>query len=214
MILLDKSLHQFSPSHFGSAFDIQRSNDDNDVCDILMVACSDQGSAPDELSIAGPERIFAMQHLAASIPPASESSPTSAAADLQYAFETFRFKHAILCGHMGCNVIRRWAQPAKSDLHGIQQKFQQRTADVVSQCYSSRMEQERLKLLICEHLLGQLENLQSHAFVRDRLQSGDLQLHAWLVDESTARIRAYDPYHGRFVPIEMLGNGADRSSEP
>lgn len=200
MILLDKSLHQFSPQHFGTAYDIQRDNGD-DVCDILMVACACHGSAPDELSIAGPERIFALQHLAASVPPAWETSATSAVADLEYAFDTFHFKHAIICGHMGCNVIRRWSQEQGENLPGLQQKFQKRTADVVDHCYSSRVERERTKLLICEHLLGQLENLQSHDFVQQRLQSGDLQLHAWLVDEETARIRAYDPHHGRFVPV-------------
>ncbi|MCC9608487.1 hypothetical protein LOC68_10025 [Blastopirellula sp. JC732] len=203
MILLDKSLHQFAPQYFGTAFDIQQSLDD-DVCDILMIACSCHGSAPDEVSIAGPERIFTLQHLAATVPAATEESPTSAADDLAYAFQYFDFKHVILCGHMGCNVIRRWAQPDQNDSRGLQKKFQQTTASVVDQTYPTRLDHERQRLLICEHLLCQLENLLTHDFVLDRLETGELRLHGWLVDEMTARIRAYDAVHGRFVPIEKL----------
>ena len=62
-----------------------------------------------------------------------------------------------------------------------------------------------IERLICEHALFQLENLQMHPFIRDRLDASLLKLHLWIVNDETARILAYNPHLGDLVPIEEMG---------
>ena len=62
-----------------------------------------------------------------------------------------------------------------------------------------------IERLICEHALFQLENLQMHPFIRDRLDASLLKLHLWIVNDEIARILDYNPHLGDLVPIEEMG---------
>lgn len=83
-----------------------------------MVACSEQGAAPDNVSFAEPGRSVFLQHLAASMPSAQdcEQYPPLSCRDIEELFDKHDFRHVIVCGHLGCGVIRHWPGP---DSHEI-----------------------------------------------------------------------------------------------
>ena len=63
--------HRLDPTFFGSVENLLDKSAAKEY-DTLMIACSDHGTAPDNVSFAPPGRMMILQHLAASIPSASE----------------------------------------------------------------------------------------------------------------------------------------------
>jgi carbonic anhydrase len=55
----------------------------------------------------------------------------------------------------------------------------------------------------CEQnaVLVSLENLTTFDWVRERVESGELQLHGWYVDIAIPELSAYDWESGKFNPI-------------
>jgi len=50
-------------------------------------------------------------------------------------------------------------------------------------------------------VLVSLENLTTFPWVRERVESGDLQLHGWYVDIAGPELYAYDGKAGKFTPV-------------
>lgn len=195
---LDSSLHHLPVEHFGTANDFLSSSNCIER-DTLMIACSDQGVAPDHVSFAKPGRFFVIQHLASSIRPADDRDEKSAIADIEFAFSQHRIKHVIICGHTGCGVIRNWIRcPDAPGVSGIRACFEKSMLKSVDQAYPGHSNEDRINALIGEHTLFQLQHLCSHAFIQHKLEAGKLSLHAWVVNDNTARVSAYDPTRGCF----------------
>ena len=204
MIELDLSLHQFNPEHFGT-FDDFLSTAHNNKRDTLMFACADHGTAPDNVSFAGTERFFILQHLAAAIPPPSDNEVDSSFGAILYGFVNYDIQHVIVCMHLGCSVIPNWLSSTDThDTGNLRARFWSDTVNVVEQTYPHLKGQEFIERLICEHALFQLENLQSHPFIHQKLDANALKLHLWIVNDETARVLAFDPRRGALVPIEQM----------
>lgn len=203
MIELDPSLHNFDPQHFGRLIDFLSTSDRNER-DTLMIACSDHGTAPDNVSFAGPDRFFILQHLAASIPP-QDGEPHDLFDSVRIAFRKYDIKQIVVCGHLGCGVIPNWMKDScVNDLAGMRSRFLSQTLKTVQETYPNLKGRELIECLICEHALFQLENLQAHPFVQQKLEANEVKLHLWIVNDDTARVLSFDPNSGSLVPIEKF----------
>jgi len=198
---LIKSLHDFDPLVFGTLTELKNDlnsslNTENHV--VLLIACADQGMDPDNLSVADPAQLFVVQHMASSILKSGREYTDSS---IEYAVNYLGVKHVIICGHLQCNLMMTWMQemPSSSDIHNL---LISPTLNLVTHKYENAVHDDRMSLLVREHILIQLENLQSYDFIKARLQEGQLRLHGWIVDDETARIKAFDPSTGQFVPVE------------
>lgn len=197
---LDSSVHHLPIEYFGTANDFLSSAESTER-DTLMIACADQGGGPDDVSFAKPGRLFVVQHLAASIRPAGDAGDNSSVSSIEFAFSLYKIKHVIVCGHTECGVIRNWIRyPDTPDVSGIRACFQT-TLKTVNQAYPDYLGEDLIETMICEHTLFQLEHLCSHAFIRNKLDAGKLRLHAWVVNDNTARVRSYDPTRSCFTII-------------
>jgi carbonic anhydrase len=204
MVELDTSLHKFNPNHFGTVDDFLKTAESNER-DTLMIACADHGTAPDNVSFAGPDRFFILQHLAASIPPPDDSAKGITFAEVQYAFLNYEIKHIVVCGHLSCGVIPNWLKDTNTqDTGGLRACFRETTVKAVAAAYPELKDADIIERLICEHAIFQLENLQLHPFIREKLDANFLKLHLWIVNEETARVLAFDPRKGDLVPIEEM----------
>ena len=201
MIPLDHKLHNFVPQHFGTLSDLLKEGRPG-ACDALMIACSDHGTAPDNISFARPGRFFILQHLVSSIPSADDYAADMTTADIEYAFDSREIRHVIVCGHLQCGIIRNFLEPGTADFGGLKERFLDMALEVLDRDDISFSREDRVELLIREHVLLQLEHLQTHHFIRERLETGDLQFHAWVVNDANARVFAFDARLAEFVPIE------------
>jgi len=201
MVLLKKEIHDFVPDHFGSMGDFLENADSNE-CDTIMIACSDHSVAPDSISFAEPGRVFLLQHLVHSVPPVNECEADRTMANIEFAFSTKKIEHLIVCGHLQCGVIRSYLNSDITNCDGIKKRFYNQTVAAVNETYPEVRGENRIELLIREHVLFQIENLLSDDFVHERIKSGEVKLHGWVVNDSTARIHSYAPKLHDFIPIE------------
>ena len=199
-----RRLHRFEPQHFSSLSEL-RASANSGAREIFMIGCSDQGPALEDLSFAPPDSMLIQQNLAASIPSAGNHDDVTSLATVEYAVALAHARHIIVCGHTACQVIPYWLKSTARAHNACPYylQFEREVRQVVDREYGSRISAtERLRLMLEEQTLFQLENLQALTCVQQRLATGELHLHAWLVDDATARIKTYLPQSGQFVPIE------------
>ncbi|QEG37599.1 carbonic anhydrase [Bythopirellula goksoeyrii] len=87
---------------------------------------------------------------------------------------------------------------------GLRARFRATVFGAVDDTYPELTGHDHIEGLVGEHALFQLENLQMHPFIRDRLDAKLLKLHLWIVNDQTARTLAYTPHLGDLVPIEEM----------
>ena len=204
-VSLKTDLHQVCRSVIGSTSELVRDTAARDGA-TLMIACSEQGSAPDNVSFAHPGSFVILQHLGASVPSHEECEmhPELSLNEVEKLFDEYDFRHVIVCGHLGCGVIRNWLQPpgeGSIDRASFRVRFENGTRDLVDNNYSPDSAYERCKLMVCEHVLCQIENLLTHQFVMERAISERTWFHGWVIDDETARVYGYCPRESVFAPI-------------
>ena len=167
---------------------------------------SEQGAAPDNISFANPCSFVILQHLAAAMPSKRDYEQTAehSCNDLEKLFSKYDFRHIVVCGHLGCGVIRYWLQPTKigdSDIADFRRRFSEGTRKLVDSNYLPGTIEERNSLMVCEHVLCQIENMLTHSFIRTRVIARSTFFHGWVVDDESARVLGYCPNESAFVPI-------------
>ena len=202
---LKPNLHQFPQGIFGSTTELIHPPEIRER-DTLVIACSEQGSAPDNISFLTPNRSVVLQHLAASMPSQVDCKTYAGLCfdDVERLFDKHEFRHVIVCGHLRCGVIRNWLRPieeGRSDVGGFRHRFELGTRNLVDQNYLPTNDEQRCTLMICEHVLCQIENLLTHTFVANRVRAKATSFHGWVVNDDSARIMAYSPQKSAFVPI-------------
>tara|TARA_R110002072_G_scaffold145460_1_gene291939 strand:- start:82460 stop:83035 length:576 start_codon:yes stop_codon:yes gene_type:complete len=190
MTVLQPEIHHFDERHFGTMSELIEAARSGRQ-DFLLLACSDQSGLPGSISFADPDQFVVVQNLAASVARPGETD--AFLGSIEFAMAVHEIQHIILCGHTCCSVLANLAQRRSRDLCVC------RTLSIVEQHYPQATDREFFELLVQEHMLLQLENLQSHRFISKQLATGQLSLHAWLVDDQTARVRAFDPEAGQFT---------------
>jgi len=204
---LKPEIHQFTGDVFGSTTDLLAPPDEGQT-DTLLIACSEQGTGPDYVSCAGPERIVTIQHLAGSMPSRRDCQKYFGLScdGVEKLFDKHEFRHVILCGHLDSKVIPYWLaddelQPAgspprnsnRSDVGYFRQRFEQGTRDLVDNNYLPSSSEERCRLMIFEHVLCQVENMLTHPFVMKRVFTKRTSFHAWVADNQSPGVFGYDP---------------------
>ena len=106
--------HHLASSFFGSVDDLLDKSAAIDY-DTLMIACSDHGTAPDNVSFARAGRMMILQHLAASVPSAIDCENGLDIEDIFSLLDNNPIRQIIVCGHLGCGVIPTWVRSSEDD---------------------------------------------------------------------------------------------------
>ena len=61
---------------------------------------------------------------------------------------------------------------------------------------------ERMRLLLEQNVVLQLQHLKTHPSVAARLAKGDLTLHGWVYDIKTGGVVAWDEAENKFVAVD------------
>jgi len=75
--------------------------------------------------------------------------------------------------------------------------------DVVDELAADASPEERMKLLLEQNVILQLQHLKTHPSVARRLARGDHKLHGWAYDIKSGDVSAYDESENSFVPVEQ-----------
>ncbi|MGV3617452.1 MAG: carbonic anhydrase [Fimbriimonas sp.] len=172
----------------------------------LMITCADSRIMPEELTQADPGDLFMIRNIGNLVPHAVEAgagNDTSVAAALDYALVVLHVKDIVVMGHSGCGAmaalhgggtplhnVNAWLR------HGQASMERHRETDVPSD------ELGEVDRLSQTNVLESVENLRTYQCVKDRLETGELTLHAWWFDVGNAQILACAPGKTEFKPIE------------
>jgi carbonic anhydrase len=129
----------------------------------------------------------------------------SEAATVEYAVTGLAVKHIVVCGHW-CEATKALWRHETADMQFVvpwQLSRDEAGSPQIGRHFLSRTAAE-------EHVLKQLENLQTHASVSVKLATRELALHGWLYEVETGRMFTYSSKQDRFV--YFCGEQAERYS--
>lgn len=150
--------------------------------DCLFIACSDSRVAANVFASTDPGDLFVVRNLGNIMPPFPDTG--SAVAALEFAVETLKVRHIIVCGHSDCGAMRELAK-SPDKLPPTPMGAWLRHAKGAAE--TDFADQDALSQRNVAH---QLDNLRSHAMVREKEAQGRLQLHGiWF------NIRSADVYY-------------------
>jgi len=175
--------------------------------DVAVVACSDSRVDPALLFQSDPGDLFMVRNVANLVPPMEEEGTyhgTSAA--LEFAVLGLGVKHLIVLGHAHCGGIRLMmdAQPDGAVFKYVSPWVSMLAAAHRRVLATMGQADESARIRACEQnaVLVSLENLTTFSWVRERVESGELQLHGWYVDIAVPELSAYDWESGSFKPFD------------
>jgi len=174
--------------------------------EVAVIACSDSRVDPAILFQADPGDLFMVRNVANLVPPMEEEGTyhgTSAA--LEFAVLGLGVKHIVVLGHAHCGGIKLMMDP---DPYDSEFKFVPAWVSMLNAAHrrvratmASASLEERTRACEQNAVLVSLENLTTFPWVRERIDTGDLQLHGWYVDIAGPELSAYDWESGKFKPF-------------
>ena len=174
---------------------------------VAVVACSDSRVDPAILFQADPGDLFTVRNVANLVPPMEEEGTyhgTSAA--LEFAVLGLGVKHIVVLGHAHCGGIKLMMEP---DPYDSSFKYVPAWVSMLNAAHrrvlatmAKANETERTRACEQNAVLVSLENLTTFPWVRERIQSGELQLHGLYVDIAGPSLSAYDWEAGKFVAVD------------
>lgn len=176
--------------------------------DAMFIGCSDSRVVPELLTTSSPGDLFVVRNVANAVPPL-ENVDSSVGAALDYATVHLRVPHIIVCGHYGCGGVKA----ALRSKQGVALDHADETPSLVEwlqnlasgiDAQSSTDAEEQWRSAVEDNVLAQLAHLTTFACVRERLQSGSLQLHGWVYDIYAHGLKVYDAATDSFVDAGRL----------
>jgi carbonic anhydrase len=149
--------------------------------EVMLIGCSDSRVSPEVIFDAGPGELFVVRNVANLVPvyqPDSGAHGVSAA--LEYAVNVLKVKHIVVLGHAQCGGIRAFIDKIKplspGDFIGKWMQMFIKPGEVVEQRAHESM-QDFVVRIEKAAVFRSIENLMTFPFVRERVESGDMQLH-------------------------------------
>lgn len=188
--------------------------------DALMIACSDSRVVPNTFASTDPGDLFVVRNVGNLVPVCGESghstSDESEAAAIEFAIEQLKVSDIIVCGHSECGAIqaicsgrqtiaqpnlRAWLRHGEPALLDDEARPGASGLLLLDKALSATNRTSQMNVLC------QIGHLKTYPIVRERLASGELNLHAWWFDIGRADVYAFDESAGRFLLIDEQGAG-------
>ncbi|MDB2415485.1 carbonic anhydrase, partial [Rickettsiales bacterium] len=167
--------------------------------DIMIIGCSDSRVNPAVITSAELGDIFVVNNVANLVPPyeTTDNAHHGTSAAMEFAVKHLNVRHIIVLGHSQCGGIRAllndeaigdesysFIKPWMSIIDSVKDDVKKNHGDL------SIDEQAH----ICERssLVVSLDNLLTFPWIKERVDSGKLHIHAWHFELSSAKIDQYN----------------------
>ncbi len=170
---------------------------------VLFIGCSDSRVDPTIITQAEIGDLFVIRNAGNIIPP-YEATNGGEGATIEYAMEALDIDQVIVCGHTQCGAMKGLLQigelEEKMPLVYNWLHHTEATRKLVEDHYGHLDKKEKLKLMVAQNVLTQIDNLQTYPSVRSKLHNGALDIHGWIYELETGQLLAYDDETKAFVP--------------
>lgn len=198
-----KGLHDFRSGVFEREKELFSKLVDGQSPSTLFISCSDSRVVPALITQSGPGELFELRNAGNMVPPYGASnggeSPT-----IEFAVVGLGVSDIVVCGHTHCGAMKALLNPKESERMPLVNRWlrhAETTRRIMEENYADLPEDHRLNVAVQEHVLIQVENLQTHPCIAVKLQRGEIALHAWVYKLETGDVFSYDSELGKFVPL-------------
>ena len=189
--------------------------------DYLWIGCSDSRVPSNEIVGLQPGELFVHRNVA-NLAPAQDMNLLAV---LQFALETLKVRHIIVCGHYGCGGVRAVLDGRR---HGILDHWMQRVQRLCEDHHTDLdaiQDPDTRVNFICEkNVLAQVRSLSRNPFVTDAWRRGQpLSIHGWIYSIRDGLVRDLETTvsdaaaAGRLalpLPLTLRASGARTASRP
>jgi carbonic anhydrase len=168
----------------------------------LFITCSDSRVVPNLITSTEPGDLFIVRNVGNVVP--QVTMPGGTAAAIEYAVEVLGVSNVIVCGHTHCGAVNAILNPESMDNLPFVRKWLaqgDRVRKIVAERYGHLDEAGRMLAAVEENVLVQIENLRAFPNVAKRLESGALQVSAWVFEIASGDVYEFDPHAGQFAAI-------------
>jgi len=173
----------------------------------LFITCSDSRIETGMMTQTDPGELFICRNAGNIVPPHTNQTG-GMTASIEFASAALQVPHIVVCGHTECGAMK-----GAMDLHADRSSldtlphvrewlgFSRAAVDIVEARAAGLSAAERMRMLLEQNVILQLQHLRTHPTVALRLAQREVELHGWVYDIATGRVDAYDPAQDRFVSI-------------
>lgn len=154
---------------------------------VLWIGCSDSRVPPTDITGLGPGDVFVHRNIAGLVTPGDPS----VGAVVQYAVGVLEVDHVVVCGHEGCGGVAAavGSDPLDDPLAGWLAPIRAVADQVAEELAEVDDEATRLVRLVERNVQRQVANLLDVPVVRERVDAGGLEVHAWVFSLASGRLR-------------------------
>ena len=171
----------------------------------LFITCSDSRIETAMITQTDPGELFICRNAGNIVPPHTTHTG-GMTASIEFAVAALKVPHIVICGHTECGAMKGAMNPEGLDtLPHVKEwlNYSRAAVAVVDEMGADLSDEERMKLLLEQNVVLQLQHLKTHPSVAARLAAGDLELHGWVYDIKTGDVSAYDEDSKSFQPVDV-----------
>ena len=170
----------------------------------LFITCSDSRIETAMITQTDPGELFICRNAGNIVPPHSTHTG-GMTASIEFAVAALKVPHIVVCGHTECGAMKGAMNPEGLEaLPHVKEwlSYSRAAVAIVDELGEAMSDDERMRLLLEQNVILQLQHLRTHPSVAARIAKGDLQLHGWVYDIKTGGVTAYDEASNSFVPVD------------
>ncbi|MFS2316401.1 carbonic anhydrase [Maricaulis sp. D1M11] len=169
----------------------------------LFITCSDSRIETAMITQTDPGELFICRNAGNIVPPHTNHTGAMTAS-IEFAVAALKVPHIVVCGHTECGAMKGALNPEGLEaLPHIKEwlGYSRAAVEVVRQA-GDLSEDARMKLMLEQNVILQLQHLRTHPAVVAAEARGEVELHGWVYDIRSGGVTAYDAQTKSFLPIE------------
>jgi carbonic anhydrase len=175
----------------------------------LLITCCDARIEPVRIFDCSPGDLYLIRNVANLIPPYEMDSHyhgTSAA--LEFGICYLNIPHIIILGHSECGGIQSLFEKHSKQPNSFIDKWMGmaqiacKLPDTIADMHSAAERTNQENLCAKQALLGSMNNLMTFPWIKEKVDAGSVQLHAWYFNLSEGIIDVFKADSQDFEPLE------------
>lgn len=170
----------------------------------LFITCSDSRIETAMLTQTDPGELFICRNAGNIVPPHSNETGAMTAS-IEFAIGALKIPHIVICGHTECGAMKgAMNRQGLTTLPHVREwlGYSQGAVDIVEALGADLDDAGKMKMLLEQNVMLQLQHLKTHPTVAVALAQGTVTLHGWVYDIKTGEVSAYDDATNQWISVE------------
>lgn len=163
----------------------------------LFIACSDSRVSPEILIDSDPGEVFTIRNIANTVPSYETShNDITTVSSIEYAIDVLGVEEVIVCGHSNCGgcaaVLNGWGSLSELPFTQNYLKPLETVKDKIEKLNVFKDDETKARLMEQRNVVEQVDHLKSFPGIREKLDTGQLEIEGWYFDIKSGTVSVYD----------------------